>query len=388
MTHCAQETCQALCPDGERIREECSAGVGMNRSQIILEKKESIQGEKQISVDPSSLRESTNIHTTMMYPVTTGPKTEVMTVPLHNLLPPAAKCSGRFLSCSLPNSASSSPRLASNVSKHKKKCKSHQERVSELGRQHSVALTNLERLRESHLLRSKSCGEESVCRPSLDFDLWSTTNKMDNQQKNNEIEAGVDEEKVIFHKKGSEEVGSYEDKFKCGACLFLPGFGKGKTVRARKEVEPERVIGNTDIVSQRVSLEKFECGSWRSSAIINCEEDGDTTSSLFFDLPVELIRCSSVNDTESPVTTGFVFDNKDQEHHLHLRKGVLKHSTTTTGSAQPNRKSHESCSSSRHVRFSTSSPTLCPASPTSSCITPRLLKARDDFNAFLEAQSA
>ncbi|KAK4399581.1 hypothetical protein Sango_1433600 [Sesamum angolense] len=356
MTHCAQETCQALCPIGERIREECSVGVGMNRSQIILEKKESIESEKQISVDPISLRESTNIHPTMMYPVTTGPKTEVLTVPLHNLLPPAAKGSGRFLSCSLPNSASSSPRLASNVAKHKKKCKNYQERVSELGRQHSVALTNLERLRESHLRRSKSCGEESVCRPSLDFDLWSTTSKMDNQQKNNEIEAGVEEEKVIFHKKGSEEAGSYEDKFKCGACLFLPGFGKGKTVRARKEVEPER--------------------------------DGDTTSSLFFDLPVELIRCSSVNDTESPVTTGFVFDNKDQEHHLHLRRGVLKHSTTSTGSGQPSRKSHESCNSSRHVRFSTSSPTLCPASPTSSCITPRLLKARDDFNVFLEAQSA
>ncbi|KAK4440398.1 Ycf3-interacting protein 1, chloroplastic [Sesamum alatum] len=360
---------------GERIWEECS--VGMNRSQIILEKKESIQSEKQISVDPISLREST-----MMYPVTTGPKTEVMTVPLHNLLPPAAaKCSGRFLSCSLPNSASSSP------AKHKKKCKNHQERVSELGRQHSVALTNLERLRESHLRRSKSCGEESVCRPSLDFDLWSTTN---NQQRNNEFEVRVDEEKIIFHKKGSEEGEPYEDKFKCGACLFLPGFGKGKTVRARKELElelelepgPERVIGNIDIVSQRVSLEKFECGSWRSSAMINCEEDGDTTSSLFFDLPVELIRCSSVNDTESPVTAGFVFDNKDHEQH-HLRKGVLKHST----SGQP-RKSHESCHSSRHVRFSTSSPTLCPASPTSSCITPRLRKARDDFNAFLEAQSA
>lgn len=385
MPHCAQETCPAPCAGGENIQEECS--VGTNRPKMILEQKESIQNEKQISVDPISLRESANILPTMMYPVATGPKTEVMTVPLHNLVPPAAKCSGKFMSCSLPNSASSSPRIASNVTKHKKKCKSHEERVSPLGRQHSVALTNLERLRESHLRRSKSCGEERVCRPSLDFDLLSATNKMDNQRRNNEIEVEVDEEKIIFHKKGGEEGESYEDKFKCGACLFLPGFSKGKAVRARKEVEPEREMGHhIDSVSQRVSLEKFECGSWRSLAIINCEEDGDSTSSLFFDLPVELIRCTSVNDTESPVTTGFVFDNKDHEHHL--RKGVLKHSTTTssTGSGQP-RKSHESCNSSRHVRFSTSSPTLCPASPTSSCITPRLRKARDDLNAFLEAQS-
>ncbi|KAI3455761.1 hypothetical protein Pfo_012424 [Paulownia fortunei] len=389
MLHCGEETCTAAvahpCAGGESIQEEES--VGTNKPKTILDKKESMQSEKQISVDPISLRESANMQT-MIYPVTTGPKMEVMSVPLHNLLPPAPK-SSKFMSCSLPNSASSSPRFDSSFTKHKKKCKTHQGRVSPLARQHSVALSNLERLRESHLRRSKSCGEGRACQPSVDFDLWSTINKMENHQRDNETEVRVDkeEEKIIFHEKGGEEGESYEDKFKCGACLFLPGFGKGKAVRARKELEPERGMASIDIVSQRVSLEKFECGSWRSSAIINCEEDGDTNSNLFFDLPVELIRCSSVNDTESPVTTGFVFDNKDH----HNRKGVLKNTTTTTtatattssGSGQP-RKSHESCNSSRHVRFSTSSP----ASPTSSCITPRLRKARDDFNAFLEAQSA
>lgn len=381
MVHSAEETCRAAvarqCAGGESTREESSICT-TKHNKIILDKKESLQSEKQILVDPISLRESANMHP-MMYPVTTGPKLEVMSVPLHHLLPPAAKGS-KSMSMS---STFSSPRFDLTFTKHKKKYKNHGGAVSPLARQHSVALGNLERLRESHLRRSKSCGEGRARQPSVDFDLWSSINRADNLQMDNETEVKVDkreEGKTTFHKKGGE----YEDKFKCGACLFLPGLGlgKGKTVRARKELEDERGMAHMDSVSQRVSLEKFECGSWRSSAIINYEEDGDTTSNLFFDLPVELIRCSSLNDTESPVTTGFVFDNKD-----HHRKGVLKSTTTSSGSGQP-RKSHESCNSSRHVRFSTSSPTLFPASPTSSCITPRLRKARDDFNAFLEAQSA
>ncbi|KAK6129420.1 hypothetical protein DH2020_036838 [Rehmannia glutinosa] len=335
-----------------------------------------MQSEKQISVDPISLIREPGNNIMMMYPVATGPKMEVMSVP-------AAK----IISCSLPNS----PRFDSIFAKHKKKSKNNQEarKVSPLGlgRQQSVALSNLERLRESHLRRSKSCGEGRASQPSLsvdDFDLWSTTNHQQRSPLNNETQYKEEEEEIIFHKKGgvgnggvnvSKEGECFEDKFKCGRASSFRASAREKQ----------------DIVSQRVSLEKFECGSWRSSAIINYEEDGDTTSNLFFDLPVELIRCSSVNDAESPVTTGFVFDNKD---HHHNRKGVLKNATTvattTTSSSsigQP-RKSHESCNSSRHVRFSTSSPGLLPASPTSSCITPRLRKARDDFNAFLEAQSA
>uniref|UniRef100_A0A803QF64 Uncharacterized protein n=1 Tax=Cannabis sativa TaxID=3483 RepID=A0A803QF64_CANSA len=49
-------------------------------------------------------------------------------------------------------------------------------------------------------------------------------------------------------------------------------------------------------------------------------------------------------------------------------------------------RARKSNDSARHVRFSTASPQSFPASPT--CITPRLRKAREDFNAFLEAQSA
>ncbi|KAM1032402.1 hypothetical protein ACFX2I_035984 [Malus domestica] len=99
--------------------------------------------------------------------------------------------------------------------------------------------------------------------------------------------------------------------------------------------------------------------------MINEQEDDNT--SRYFDLPLELIR-SSVNEADSPISASFVFDTD--------RKGAQKNGSTRA----QGRKSHES---SRSVRFSTSSDA---ASPTA-CVTPRLRKARDDFKAFLEAQS-
>lgn len=346
MIHCTDESPKAALAREGVAGEEFSIFGG--KPKVILEKKDSMQNERQISVDPISVRESADLPT--------------LSVPLHHLLlPPAA--SGKFVSCSLPSSASSSPRFELTSAKQKKKYKNPQ--PSNLSRQHSVALGNLERLRENRMQRSKSCGEGRACQPSADFDVWSSSGS-GYQQRYNESEVKAErreEVKPRLQKKGGDEA---DDKFKCGACLFLPGLGKGKTVRARKEVE------HIDIASQRASLEKFECVSWRSSAMINYEDDGDgdATSNLFFDLPLELMGCSSASDTDSPVTTGFVFDNKDHHH----RKGVLK-STTAAAAA------HESCNSSRHVRFSTSS-------PSSPCITPRLRKARDEFSAFLEAQSA
>jgi hypothetical protein len=141
-----------------------------------------------------------------------------------------------------------------------------------------------------------------------------------------------------------------DDGLKCGVlCFYLPGFAKGKPVRTKKE-EVRGDLGN--VISRTVSLEKFECGSWASSAIINDHEDD--SKNLYFDLPLELIQASA-NDANSPVSAAFIFD-KD-------RKQVLKSCSTR---AAP-RNSHEF---SRHVRFSTSLPTSHPTSPTS-CITPR-----------------
>ncbi|XP_042028039.1 uncharacterized protein LOC121775125 [Salvia splendens] len=188
--------------------------------------------------------------------------------------------------------------------------------------------------------RSKSCGEGRASQPSMDLDLWHRG------EMKAEGGGGGGEGEVKAKGKG-------EDKFKCGTCLFLPGLGKGKA--AMRKVAGEHVHEQADVVSQRVSLEKFECGSWRLSAIINSPDgngDDAAASNLFFDLPLELMRCASVNDVESPVTIGFLFDGN--------RKAVAK-----LGKSDD----------SRHVRFSSSS-------------SPRLRKQRDDFTAFLEAQSA
>ncbi|KAK4364201.1 hypothetical protein RND71_015559 [Anisodus tanguticus] len=305
---------------------------------------------------PISLKESTNTH----------PKSDLLTIPLP--LPPSKK----FLSNSLPNSTTSSPRFASNSSKKRTKNQNHQPSPlsnNPLARQHSVALTNLERLKENHLRRSKSCGEGRSTAPPEKHVLGFT--KVNNNSVKHVEASKVS--KVLYKSSGDEDkVESIDQKFKCGAmCLFIPGLGKAKQVRARR-VEPEIVpdIGLGHSVSRKVSLEKFECGSWTSSAIIN-DEENDESNNLFFDLPIELIQYSDDKDTCSPVTTGFVFDKEP--------KGVLKNSTTAAKTAD--RKLNES--TTRHVRFSTSSPDS--GSPTS-CMTPRLRRAREDFNALLEAQ--
>lgn len=133
-------------------------------------------------------------------------------------------------------------------------------------------------------------------------------------------------------------------------------------------------IRDTAVLSARASLERFECGSWTSSAMIY--DDNADLGGHFFDLPSELIKGGpGGNDQDDPVSAAFVFDkepNLDKEI-----KGVLK----TSGS-----KSRRSMESPRHVRFSTSSPVSYPTSPTHS-ITPRLLQATEDFSSFLEAQA-
>ncbi|KAK1410907.1 hypothetical protein QVD17_37449 [Tagetes erecta] len=238
----------------------------------------------------------------------------------------------KFLTNSLPNS----PRIGGVTPQH---------------RPHSPLTCGS----DTRLLRSKSGGEERSSVPYGGFDLWANLNNTAEHKSSKKHGSGTKMAKEV--KKTSEM------DFKCGAlCLFMPGFGKGKPVRASR-VQPQE--SKSQVVSNRISLEKFECGSWRSSAI---HSDDDPSSALYFDLPLELIR-TSVSDNALPMNSTFVFNNKG------CVKGVLK-----TKGGPVERKSQDG----RHVRFSTSSTTTQPTSP----ITPRLRKARDDFNAFLEAQSA
>ncbi|VVB02134.1 unnamed protein product [Arabis nemorensis] len=170
-----------------------------------------------------------------------------------------------------------------------------------------------------------------------------------------------------------------EDDFKCNAfCLSLPGFGKQKPVRSPKSEDSikKKMIKassfSNSTVSLRASLEKFECGSWASTTAL-ARENGR----LYFDLPVEMIKFGG-GDVQEPVSSGFFFDKETGG--LALRS-VLK----TSPSGRQQRVSAET-SPQRRVRFSTATSESCPASPRS-CITPRLLKARNDFNTFLAAQN-
>ncbi|KAL5578389.1 hypothetical protein UlMin_020088 [Ulmus minor] len=323
----------------------------------------SLQKEKQISIDPISVRE-------MLPNIITTPKPNSNGV-LLELPPSLVLAKPKFLSHSLPNSANSSPRFGSSLLKKKAKNETQLGASPLQYESNSTKQVNLPL--EYFLRRSKSYGEGRGLPPSDDFDLWPI--KSDFSPPRNEDHYQIMMNNKVNHQ---NDMSSSDEGFKCGAlCLFLPGLmGKAKPVRAGRKGEA-KTNGNSDhhvvmdnynnVISRTVSLEKFECGSWASSAL---GDEANSSRNLYFDLPMELIR-SSDNDANSPVTSAFLFE-KD-------RKGVLKN-----GSLVAARKSHES---SRHVRFSTNSPTSYPASP-ASFITPRLRKAREDFNAFLEAQSA
>ncbi|KAJ4891665.1 root hair specific 4 [Raphanus sativus] len=178
-----------------------------------------------------------------------------------------------------------------------------------------------------------------------------------------------------------------EEDFKCSAfCLSLPGFGKQKHVRSPKSSDISSVNKkkmtkassfSNSTVSLDASFENFECGSWRASTTGLAREN----NRLYFDLPVEMIKCSrgSGRDVQEPVSLGSLFHKETES--LPLRS-VLK----TSRSERQQRSSAET-SPHRRVRFSTTTSVSCPTSPRS-CITPRLLKARDDFNMFLAAQNA
>nr|KYP50126.1 hypothetical protein KK1_028110 [Cajanus cajan] len=320
---------------------------------------EVMQNEKQIVVDPLSLKDSPTkpgyLDTTTVLPTIITTSSAIILHP-----PPLQPPKSKFLSKSLPNSANSSPRFASALSKKKPKGESPESQCQAS----NITLQHL--LQEVHLRKSKSCNEERAFAPSDEFDRWLTKLSAldhDNWQH-------IDNFSKIEVVKGSpksvnpKHMKATHDGFKCNAlCLYLPGFGgKVKPVKARKDQESEK----GGVMSRTVSLENFECGSWASAAIFN-EIEGESTNS-YFDLPMELIKCSA-SEVYSPVSPSFAFERD--------LKGILKN-----GSSRGNVR--KSDASPRHVRFSSSSSASHPTSPVS-CISPRLRKAREDFNAFLAA---
>ncbi|RLN13145.1 actin cytoskeleton-regulatory complex protein pan-1-like [Panicum miliaceum] len=175
-----------------------------------------------------------------------------------------------------------------------------------------------------------------------------------------------------------------EDSFTCGAlCMLIPVFSRKKpafaataagTAVSGMQRQPSGLRPRRSSASRVASLERFECGSW-SPPPPPPPPDCLATE-------VAKTSCAADNDAEAPVKMAFVFDGEPPA----ATRGILKNSASSRlDSARP------STSSQRHVRFSTAVAADAAASascPTSPCITPRLARARAEFNAFLEAQSA
>ncbi|KAK9152569.1 hypothetical protein Sjap_000049 [Stephania japonica] len=342
-----------------------------------------VMEEKQISVDPRSLRH-------LKTPSRLIDDRSLVSPISPAFRDPVGSAKLKLVSASLPNSATSSPRSGtSNLMKNLKKWRNQNQSslaIQSLARQHSATVSPFAQQQTlgDHFRRSKSCSEGRACAPSDEFDFWATRAMVLQRETGGNIDIahfdfeGIDHNDINYNLKNREDQSDSLDKaFKCGAlCLFLPGFGKGKPVRAikRREGEVEMRVSN---ISRTVSLEKFDCGSWASSPRVAAiwsdnESTGlDQSGRSYFDLPMELIS-DGVNDAHSPVSTAFVFQRD--------RKGK----STFVRGVKPQ---ESSSSSSRHVRFSTSSNSKSRGN-SPSCISPRLRKARDDFNAFLEAQKA
>ncbi|KAJ3670491.1 hypothetical protein LUZ60_010815 [Juncus effusus] len=269
----------------------------------------------------------------------------------------------------------------------------------------------------SSLSRSKSCGEGRSSVPSEEFDVLST--KANTQRlgsgaplidKSNEDSAG--ENGIELPKLSSA------GDFKCGAlCIYLPGFSsKKKPVQAvqghqitapshinnvyepsehndreiapitqvHQTTEPNHINiyepsehNETKIVptarasgmsrpsgmSRVPSLERFDLSSI-SSRIITDHWD-EATGSRYFDLPMELIQTCD-NETDAPVTAGFVFEKE-------RRKG-RRSSRRTSGKV-----SHEKSSHRANIDMRSSGS----AKPPNGSSYP----ARNELNAFVEAQS-
>ncbi|KAK7412961.1 hypothetical protein VNO78_04751 [Psophocarpus tetragonolobus] len=326
----------------------------MVSEQVDLREMGSMEIEKQILVDPLSLKGSPiklgYLETTTMLPTIITTSSSIILHP-----PPLQPPKPRFLSTSLPNSANSSPRFVSPPSKNKPIGEGPQSQCQASNLTHK--LHHL--LQEVHLRKSKSCAEARVAASPDEFDHWFRL-EYDKWHHDNlsKIEVVKESPKSVKLK----NMKTPHDGVKCSAlCLYLPGFvGKVKPVKTKKEESEKGAV-----MSRTISLENFECGSWSSAAIFN-EIVGESTNS-YFDLPMELIKCSS-SEVNSPVSASSVFERD--------LKGILKNGSSRASV-------RKSDSSPRHVRFSTSSASH-PASPVS-CISPRLRKAREDFNAFLAA---
>ena len=113
------------------------------------------------------------------------------------------------------------------------------------------------------------------------------------------------------------------DGFWCGVlCMHLPGLSRRRPMQMQQqqsmslsEADDTRAStagpagDRSSTVSKAASMERFKYSASSSGTVFERPDAGEEEEevSAYFDLPLELLRISSV-DTESPVTAAFVFD--------------------------------------------------------------------------------
>ncbi|KFK31620.1 hypothetical protein AALP_AA6G136600 [Arabis alpina] len=376
------------------------------KKKILVKQASMIQSERDISMDPISIKSLTmspslrrnDSFDMVLLPAMSPPRDIDAPMPLP--LQPVRTKSSR----SLPNSAATSPKQRSGLMRALK----GREQDSSSGLMRAFKGKEQDSSPSSGLMRALKGKEQDsssgLMRALKGKEQYSSSSSASFRRSNSCVatskrlspKSSGNGNSFLIKTESSKSINNnntLEDGFKCNAlCLYLPGFGKGKPVRslrkddsssftqtttttssASSSVTVSRTVSvretttTTTVISARASMEKFDCGSYTS------DSTGDEGGG-HFDLPSELIKSGSgENDQDDPVSTAFVFDKEPIEKEI---KGVLK----VSGSS--NRRSMET--SLRHVRFSTSSPVSYPTSP---AISPRLLEATKNFNAFLDAQA-
>ncbi|KAG2612456.1 translation initiation factor IF-2-like [Panicum virgatum] len=349
------EAAEAAAGEAPQVQEAAEAsspvdGGAGGRSPSPAPVSPSALKERQIPVDPASLRRLGMVAEEDSPLSAPSVLTEVV-ARSSPLLPPLRRPT--FVGASLPCSAASSPvHGAGGGAKWDAAAHSPTSALRSLARQHSAALARL---------------VAGAAPPTLSRSASRAEGRT--MAQHDDVEPPGEPEKLLAVD---------EDGFTCGAlCMLIPGFSRKKPAFAAGRAvsgvqrQPSGLRPRRSSASRVASLERFECGSWSPPP----PPPADC-------LATEVAKTSCANaddDAEAPVKMAFVFDGGEPPA---ATRGILKNSASSRlDSSRP------STSSQRHVGFSTAAAASA-SCPTSPCITPRLARARAEFNAFLEAQSA
>ncbi|RLN24343.1 uncharacterized protein C2845_PM07G26460 [Panicum miliaceum] len=121
---------------------------------------------------------------------------------------------------------------------------------------------------------------------------------------------------ISYRKARRDKIGG--DGFWCGVlCMHLPGLSRRRSLQQQQSMSLSEAdtrastVGPGGARASTASMERFKYSSSSSGIVFERadkeEEEEEEEVSAYFDLPLELLRISSV-DTESPVTAAFVFD--------------------------------------------------------------------------------